>query len=60
MKKAILYKTHNVIFRNSSFDVSIILLIENALHEMRMCFDHLAGATLRPFRLITKLTEAQN
>ena len=59
MKKAILYKTHKVIFRDSSYYVSIILLIENALYEMQMCFD-LTGATLTPLKLIMKLTDAEN
>ena len=58
MKKAILYKTHKVIYRDSSYYVSIILLVENALYEMRMCFD-LTGATLKPLKLILNLTEAQ-
>ena len=26
---------------------------------MQMCFDHLAGATLTPLKLITNFTEAQ-
>jgi hypothetical protein len=26
---------------------------------MQMCFDHLAGATLAPLKLITNFTEAQ-
>ena len=59
MKQAIRYKTHNVIFRDSSYYLSIILTIENALYEMRMCFD-LTGATLTPLKLIMNLTEAQN
>ena len=59
MKKSILYKRHKVIYRDSSYYVSIILLVENALYEMRMCFD-LNGATLSPFKLIMKLTDAEN
>jgi hypothetical protein len=59
MKQAISYKTHKVIYRDSSYNVSIILSIENALYEMRMCFD-LIGATLSHFKLIMNLTEAQN
>jgi hypothetical protein len=60
MKKSILYKTHNVIYRDSSYYVSIILSIDYALYEMCMCFDNLAGVTLAPFKLIMNLTEAQN
>jgi len=59
MKQAIRYKAHKIIYRDTSFYVSIILSIDYALYELRMCFD-LAGATLTPFKLIMKLTEAEN
>ena len=59
MKQVISYKTHKVIYRDTSYYVSIILSVENALYEMRMCFD-LTGASLTPFKLIMKLTEAEN
>jgi hypothetical protein len=59
MKQAILYKTQNVIYRDSSYYVSIILSIDHALYEMRMCFD-LTGATLTPFKLIMNLTDEEN
>ena len=59
MKQAILYKTHNVIYRYSSYYVSIILSIDHALYEIRMCFD-LTGVTITPYKLIMNLTEAQN
>jgi hypothetical protein len=59
MKQAISYKTHKVIYRDTSYYVSIILSIENALYEMRMFFD-LTGATLTLLKLIMNLTEAQN
>ena len=59
MKKTILYKAHIVIYRDTSYYVSIILSIDYALYEMRMCFDHLAGVSLTPLNLIMKLTEAE-
>ena len=59
MKQTILYKTHNVIYRDSSYYVSIILSIDYALYEMRMCFN-LTGATLTPLKLIMNFTEEEN
>jgi hypothetical protein len=59
MKQAIHYKTHNIIYRDTSYYVSVILSIDYALYEMRMCFD-LNIATLTHFKLIMDLTEAQN
>ena len=50
MKQEILYKTHQVIYRDASYYVSIILSTDDALYEMRMCFDHLVGATLAPLK----------
>ena len=53
------YKTHKVIYRDASYQVSIILSTDNALYDMQMCFDHLTGATLTPLKLIMNFTEAQ-
>ena len=59
MKQAIHYKTHNIIYRDTSYFVSIILSIDYKLYEMRMCFD-LNITSLTPFKFIMNLTEAQN
>lgn len=51
------YITHQVVYRDSSYHVSIILSSkDNALYELHLCFD-LARVTLTPFRFITKLKE---
>ena len=47
MKQAIHYKTHKVIYADSSYYVRIIVSIDDAIYEMRMCFN-LSGATLIP------------
>jgi hypothetical protein len=53
------YITHRVIYRDSSYYVSIILSTkDNTLYEAWLTFD-LYGVTLIPFMFITKLTEAQ-
>ena len=54
------YITHKVIYRDSSYYVSIILSTnEKAFYEVSMSFD-LSGVTLAPFKFIMKLKEALN
>ena len=54
------YVTNKVIFRDTSYYVSIILLTEEkAFYELRLTLD-LTGVTLTPLKYITKLKEAEN
>jgi hypothetical protein len=53
------YLTHQAIYRDSSYYVSIILSSkEMHLYEIGMSFD-LSGVTLTPFKFIMKLKEEQ-
>ena len=54
------YVTHKVIYRDTSYYVSIILLTEEkAFYELRLTLD-LTGVTLTPLKYITKLKKAEN
>lgn len=54
------YLTHKVIYRDSSYYVSIILSTkDNALYEVWMSF-YLSGVTQAPLNFITKLKESHN
>jgi hypothetical protein len=48
-----------VIYRDTSYKVSIILKADDHLHEMQMCFDNLDGVTISPLKFIMNFTEAQ-
>jgi hypothetical protein len=47
-----------VIYRDASYKLSIILSSDDALYEMKMCFN-IDGVALTPLKLIMNFTEAQ-
>ena len=57
-KKPYQYKAHQVIYRDTSYNLRIILSTDDNLYEMRMFFD-LSGLIRSSFNLITNLNKAQ-
>jgi hypothetical protein len=48
-----------VIYRDASYKLSVILSTDDALYEMQMCFDHLAGVTITPLKFIMNFTDSK-